>query len=319
MVPGWRRKASAAPGPRSDPRADPGYAATVPPAPPRIRVRTAVVDATLTLDRLAAAAEPTSDLTGLGGWVADVLSALGLVGVFVLTTLETLFPPIPSEVILPLSGYLASQGEMSLVGAIMAATLGSVAGALALYEAGARLGIVRIGRSGRSAPADRFRGRRSGPRSGSTAMVGLRCSSVASFRASAAWCRSRPGTGAMSRTAVPALHRSRQPDVEHAVRGRSVGDSARRGHRSADYSHWFDRLVIAVVVLATIRLVVTPRLNDLDRRSPGPGRARPTVPRLTLTHAVCDRFDVPSAVPASPADSLSGIRDKVASRSIGLL
>jgi membrane protein DedA with SNARE-associated domain len=49
---------------------------------------------------------------------------------------ENLFPPIPSEVVLPLAGFLVGRGDLSLWGAIFAATFGSVAGALVLYALG---------------------------------------------------------------------------------------------------------------------------------------------------------------------------------------
>jgi membrane protein DedA with SNARE-associated domain len=60
--------------------------------------------------------------------------------------LETVLPPIPSELILPLSGYLASRGRMSLVTVVIGATGGSLVGALALYWAGAALGQKRLRR-----------------------------------------------------------------------------------------------------------------------------------------------------------------------------
>jgi membrane protein DedA with SNARE-associated domain len=84
------------------------------------------------------------DLTGLAGLVADVMTALGEVGVGVLVALENLFPPIPSEVVLPLAGFLASRGRMGLLLVIVAATVGSVVGALALYEVGRRVGRERM-------------------------------------------------------------------------------------------------------------------------------------------------------------------------------
>ena len=84
------------------------------------------------------------DLTGLAGVVADVMNALGEVGVGVLVALENLFPPIPSEVVLPLAGFLASRGRMDLLLVIVAATVGSVAGALVLYEVGRRVGRDRV-------------------------------------------------------------------------------------------------------------------------------------------------------------------------------
>jgi membrane protein DedA with SNARE-associated domain len=53
------------------------------------------------------------------------------------------FPPVPSEVVLPLGGYLAERGELSPVGVVVAATAGSVAGAWVLYGLGAALGEKR--------------------------------------------------------------------------------------------------------------------------------------------------------------------------------
>lgn len=86
------------------------------------------------------------DLTGLVGWVADVIAALGSPGVGLLIALENLFPPLPSEAVLPLAGYLASQDRLSLWGAVVFSTLGSVLGALALYVLGRLLGRNRIAR-----------------------------------------------------------------------------------------------------------------------------------------------------------------------------
>jgi membrane protein DedA with SNARE-associated domain len=82
-------------------------------------------------------------LTGLSGFVADVLAAAGAWGVGLLTLLETVFPPIPSEIVLPLAGFLAQQGRMGLPSVLVASTAGSVLGALALYWAGATLGAER--------------------------------------------------------------------------------------------------------------------------------------------------------------------------------
>ena len=82
-------------------------------------------------------------LDGLTGFAARTLDSLGEVGVGLLILLETVFPPIPSEVILPMAGFLSSAGSMHLALVIAAATAGSLAGALALYAAGAALGRER--------------------------------------------------------------------------------------------------------------------------------------------------------------------------------
>ncbi|WP_246081592.1 DedA family protein [Nocardioides litoris] len=86
----------------------------------------------------------TEDLGGVAGWAVDVMERLGAPGAGLLIALENLFPPLPSELILPLAGFTASRGDIGLVDAIVWTTLGSVVGALVLYAAGARLGAARI-------------------------------------------------------------------------------------------------------------------------------------------------------------------------------
>lgn len=83
-------------------------------------------------------------LHGLSSWVADIVESFGYVGVAVLTLLENLIPPIPSEIILPLAGFLVGQGRFSFLPVVLAATLGSVGGALILYGLGAWLGERRL-------------------------------------------------------------------------------------------------------------------------------------------------------------------------------
>lgn len=95
----------------------------------------------------AAASADASRLTGLAGWVVDVVDALGPVGVGVLVALETVFPPVPSEVVLPVAGFLAGQGHMALVTTIVGATVGSVVGAIVLYVLGAKVGRPRLRRA----------------------------------------------------------------------------------------------------------------------------------------------------------------------------
>ncbi|GIH80521.1 hypothetical protein Plo01_69500 [Planobispora longispora] len=74
------------------------------------------------------------------------MEALGAPGAGIAIALENLFPPLPSEVILPLAGFTASQseGKMSLFDAVLWTTLGSVVGALVLYGVGALLGRERV-------------------------------------------------------------------------------------------------------------------------------------------------------------------------------
>ena len=92
------------------------------------------------------AAADVSELSGLTGWVADVMATMGAPGVALLTLLETFVPPIPSEVVLPLAGYLVSEGSLSAVGAVAAATVGSVVGALVFYWLAAAIGRQRLDR-----------------------------------------------------------------------------------------------------------------------------------------------------------------------------
>lgn len=87
-----------------------------------------------------------TQLGGLTGWVASVIDSLGEVGVGLLVALENLIPPIPSEIVLSMAGYLAHEGRVNLVWVWIAATLGSVVGALALYWLGYALGEDRLKR-----------------------------------------------------------------------------------------------------------------------------------------------------------------------------
>jgi membrane protein DedA with SNARE-associated domain len=96
---------------------------------------------------LAQDPQRSSELTGLAGWVIDVVDTLGAVGVALLVAAENVLPPVPSEVILPLAGYLASRDRENLVTMIVAATIGSVIGALLLYRLGAKLGEERLRRT----------------------------------------------------------------------------------------------------------------------------------------------------------------------------
>ncbi|TYB44823.1 DedA family protein [Actinomadura chibensis] len=89
----------------------------------------------------ASGAEPAG---GIAGWATDLMDRLGAPGAGLAIALENLFPPLPSEVILPLAGFTAAQGRMSLAAALLWTTLGSLAGALALYGVGALIGRDRV-------------------------------------------------------------------------------------------------------------------------------------------------------------------------------
>ncbi|HWO93228.1 MAG TPA: DedA family protein [Dehalococcoidia bacterium] len=73
---------------------------------------------------------------GLVEWVKDVIENLGYSGIVLIVTLENLFPPIPSEVVLPFAGFLSGEGRFDYWLVVLAATAGSVLGAWILYGVG---------------------------------------------------------------------------------------------------------------------------------------------------------------------------------------
>jgi len=79
-------------------------------------------------------------------WITALIDQLGLPGVALMMFLENVFPPIPSELIMPLAGFNAAQGRMGLVGVILAGTLGSLAGAVLWYLLGRAVGTARLRR-----------------------------------------------------------------------------------------------------------------------------------------------------------------------------
>ena len=86
-------------------------------------------------------------------FISHLIGGAGALGVFILMLIENVFPPIPSELILPFAGYAAARGELSFGAAVFAGTVGSVAGSWVWFEAGRRLGEARLlawaGRHGR--------------------------------------------------------------------------------------------------------------------------------------------------------------------------
>ncbi len=80
----------------------------------------------------------------MGKWVMETMASGSYAGLVFLMFAENVFPPIPSEVIVPLAGYLVSRGEMMFVGVVIAGTFGSVLGAVLLYALGRKLGERRL-------------------------------------------------------------------------------------------------------------------------------------------------------------------------------
>lgn len=83
-------------------------------------------------------------LSDIAAWVQDVIERLGAVGVALLVILENVFPPIPSEIVLPFAGFVAQRGDGSVIVMIFAATIGAVVGALILYGIAALIGPERL-------------------------------------------------------------------------------------------------------------------------------------------------------------------------------
>ena len=86
-------------------------------------------------------------------WLIMLMETIGGIGVALAIALESIFPPIPSEVILPLSGFTAARGTLSLPGAIIWATIGSVLGAWTLYGISRWVGLHRINLAAAKSPA----------------------------------------------------------------------------------------------------------------------------------------------------------------------
>ncbi len=76
--------------------------------------------------------------------VLELLSSYGYAGMFALILIENLFPPIPSEVILTFGGFMTTYTRMNIAGAVLAATAGSVLGALILYELGRHIPVQKF-------------------------------------------------------------------------------------------------------------------------------------------------------------------------------
>lgn len=87
----------------------------------------------------------------MSDWIIRTITDFGYLGIFLLMLLESVFPPIPSELIIPFAGFSAARGELDLIGVLLAATAGAVVGMVPWYLAGRLFGLERIRRL-----ADRF-------------------------------------------------------------------------------------------------------------------------------------------------------------------
>ena len=175
------------------------------------------------MDLLAAA----SDAGGITGFLLDLVDKLGAVGVGLSILAETVIPPIPSEAVLGLAGVLINDGRMSIVPVILFATLGSILGALFFYYVGRALG----------------------PRRSHAFLDRLPLVETDDVDKTFSWFETARPVGGLLRPhgadraqlhlgaggggpdaagPVPALHRRRQPDLEH--RADQPGRGGRRLH-----------------------------------------------------------------------------------------
>lgn len=83
-------------------------------------------------------------LTAIVDWAVSLMQVIGPAGAGLAIALENLFPPLPSEVILPMAGLTASRGTFTLFEALFWTTAGSIVGAFALYGLGRWLGAARL-------------------------------------------------------------------------------------------------------------------------------------------------------------------------------
>ncbi|WP_329787559.1 DedA family protein [Lentzea sp. DG1S-22] len=210
----------------------------------------------------------------LAEWAVSLMESLGGVGAAVVVGLDNLFPPIPSELVLPLAGFSASKGVFSFPAALFWTTLGSVLGAVVVYLAGLLLGRDRTRRLVSRLPLVR----------------------VSDFDRTEAWF-TRHGTKAVflgrmvplfrSFISLPAgVERMNFPkflvlttagsliwNTVFVSAGYLLGEN---WHRVESYAGIFQKLVIAAVVVAVVLFVVT----RLRQRSTGDPEETVVMPRV---------------------------------------
>ena len=77
-------------------------------------------------------------------WIIETINSLGYAGIFLLMLAESLFPPIPSELIIPFAGFSAANGTLNVWLVLASATVGAVVGMLPWYFAGRIFGLDRV-------------------------------------------------------------------------------------------------------------------------------------------------------------------------------
>ncbi|MBB1110586.1 DedA family protein [Limosilactobacillus sp. pH52_RY] len=82
----------------------------------------------------------------MNAWITEFINQFGYFAIALLIALENVFPPLPSEIILTMSGFMTTTTSLSIIGVIIAATIGSLIGALILYVLGRQLTVNRLER-----------------------------------------------------------------------------------------------------------------------------------------------------------------------------
>jgi membrane protein DedA with SNARE-associated domain len=209
-----------------------------------------------------------AELTGLTGWTASLIESLGEIGVGLLVALESVVPPIPSEIVLSLAGYLAQQGRVSLLLAGIAATAGSVLGALALYGLGYALGEDRLRRWLDRIPlvdaADLDQADRWFERHEKSAVLVGRCAPVVRSLVSIPAGANRMRLGWF--TALTAIGSGVWNSLFIGA-GYALG---RRWQQVEQYSHWFDYAIVALAGIAVVSWILRKRRRATATKS---GRA----------------------------------------------
>ncbi|MFD2629050.1 DedA family protein [Oceanobacillus kapialis] len=77
-------------------------------------------------------------------WVTEIMEQFGYLGILFMMALENLFPPIPSEIVLPFGGFLTTYTSITVWGVVLAATVGSLIGAVVLYWIGTLLDVEQL-------------------------------------------------------------------------------------------------------------------------------------------------------------------------------
>ena len=218
-------------------------------------------------------------LGDLANWVQDVINQFGYLGVALLVVIENVFPPIPSEIVLPFAGFVAQQGasavnatadaaqsDTTVIGMMIAATVGSVVGALILYFVSAAIGperlrgfVERFGKWFGVKSSDLVRAEEWFDRRSSAAVLVGRCVPlIRSIVSIPAGFRRMKLTSFVVLTAIG----SAVWNIALIGAGAVLGD---QWERVGEYVGVFQWLVIAAVLLLLVRFVVS-RLKNRRRK-----------------------------------------------------